>query len=642
MRIASGPRRQRLQYLEQFVTDDASARVLASLRNLYDPIGLAAKPLFLEMIKETLRDLPDDMFSEMILYDTYIDKSLRTKWDLLADPGYELTSDELIENLKEILEDVAVRLQETNGAYLYLRDYPGNDRGKIAELLWKMRDQPVPREPFPLPAQDDAANRVGIRSLLKAVPAPDTERWPVDFFHRSMREYFVARFIARSLITDERRARQILSAAPLLPEIAHFAATILRTRQDDAALVALEKLARSATTDRDDAYIGGNAFTLLHGAGGSLAKRDWSGLRLDHARLRGADLHGTRFAGGSLRYANLDNADLQDADLTEANLEGVRLEETSQVLAVTALNGNQVIAAYEDHSLRKWRRQPGADWESQVIATLDHKTDQLQVTPMGRVLASGEGMLSVLDVAGDAAGSGDSAEVDESGGSSTAGEASIVRCTFRTSSRCRAAVLGGRTALFTEEGDSGQLLVTWLDLINARILDKLDVDETVTAWTQLDEIMFALATPNTIQVVSALGDNGRKAITVADPSVTCLSVRDDGDHVLLAAGHHDGSVSLTQLGPADTGAVAPQWTRHLHDGPVTDIFLDAEEQIITGSIDRRVCVTPMSAIRSDTLPQDAVESAMQSLHLTLHCKGVRFAGVRTEREREKLRSYAES
>ena len=137
MRIASGPRRERVQYLEQFATDDASVRVLASLRSLYDPIGLAAKPLFLEMIKETLRDLPDDTFSETILYDTYIDKSLRTKWELLADPGDELTSDELIENLTEILEDVAVRLQETNGAYLYLRDYQDKDRGKIAELLWR-------------------------------------------------------------------------------------------------------------------------------------------------------------------------------------------------------------------------------------------------------------------------------------------------------------------------------------------------------------------------------------------------------------------------------------------------------------------------------------------------------------------------
>ncbi|MFD2415413.1 pentapeptide repeat-containing protein [Amycolatopsis pigmentata] len=638
MRIASGPRRQRLRYLEQFATDAASARVLANLHNLYDPIGLAAKPLFLEMIKETLRDLPGDTFSEMILYNTYINKSLRTKWELLADPGDELTSHELIENLKEILEDVALRLQESNGAFLYLRDYHDDDRGKIAERLWEMRDQPVPREPFLLASQDDAANRVGIRSLLKAVPAPTPERWPVDFFHRSMREYFVARSIARSLAADAQRARQILSAAPLLPEIAHFVATILRSHQDDAALAVLEDLARSATTDHDGAYLGGNAFTLLRGAGGLLAEKDWSGLRLDHARLRSANLQGARFTGSSLRYANLDNANLQDADLTGADLEGVRLEETSQVLAVTALHGNRVIAAYEDRSLRKWHRQPGAGWESQVVVTLDHKADQLQVTPMGRVLASGEGMLSVLDMAGDADGPGESVEA---AGSSETREDSIIPCAFRTSSRCRAAVLGARNALFTEEKDSGELLITWLDMTSTRVLDTLHVDETVMAWTQLDKGLFAFAVPDAVYVVSLLGDDGRQAITVADPAVTCLSVRADSDYVLLAAGHRDGSVSLTRIDPADTGVVAPQWTRRMHDGPVTDIFLDTEDQVITGSTDRRVCVTRVSAIRSNSPTSDGAESAVQRLHLTLRCKGVRFDGVRTEHEREKLRRYSE-
>jgi hypothetical protein len=428
----------------------------------------------------------------------------------------------------------------------------------------------------------------------------------------------------------------------LLPEITHFAVTILRSGQDDAALAALEKLARSATTGRDDAYLGGNAFTLLHGAGGLLAERDWSGLRLDHARLRGADLQGARFAGSSLRYADLDNANLEDADLTEADLEGVRLEETSQVLAVTAMHDNRVIVAYEDRSLRTWRRQPGAGWESQVVATLDHEADQLQVTPMGRVLASGEGILSVLEVAGDADSSGGSAGAHNSDGSSRVDETSIVRSAFRISSRCRAAVLGARTALFTEEDDAGRLLVTWLDMTNARVLDKLDLDETVTAWTQLDEELFALATPSTMRVMSLLGDKSCKTVTVADPSVTCLSVRAGADHALLAAGHNDGSVSLTKLSPTDTGPMAPQWTRHLHDGPVTSILLDAEEQVITGGTDRMVCVTPVSAIRSDTLTPDAAESAVQSLHLTLRCKGVHFEGVHTEREQEKLRRYADS
>lgn len=635
MRIASGSRRERVRYLEQFAADEASARVLANLRSLYDPIGLAAKPLFLEMIKETLRELPDDTFSETILYETYINKSLRAKWELLADPGDELTSDELIENLKEILEDVAVRLQETNGAYMYLRDYQSKDRGKIAELLWQMRDQPVTRAPFSLAAQDDAANRVGIRSLLKAVPAPDAERWPVDFFHRSVREYFVARAIAHSLTTDAKRARQVLSAAPLLPEIAHFTATILRARPSEAALAALTRLTRSATTDRDDAYLGGNAFTLLHGAGGLLAERDWSGLRLDHARLRGADLRGARFAGSSLRYANLDNANLEDADLTGADLDGVRLEETSQVLAVTALDGNRVIAAYEDGSLREWRGRPGAGWESRVAAVLGHRAERLQVTPLGRVLAVGEGMLTVLDLVG---GDGSAQPAGSAGFNGAPGD-SRVRAAFRTSSRCRAALLGERIALFADEGDGGRLLVAWLDMVTARSLGKLSLDETVTAWAQLDDVLFAFATAGGIRVTWLHGE-GR--VTIADPAVTCLAVRPDGDGALLAAGHHDGSVSLTRLSPADLGAAVLRLTRRLHAGPVTGIHLDTEEQVITGSTDRTVGVTPLSAFQPNTPASENAEPAGQRLYLTLRCQGVRFAGVRTEREQEKLRRYAES
>lgn len=52
-------------------------------------------------------------------------------------------------------------------------------------------------------------------------------------------------------------------------------------------------------------------------------------------------------------------------------------------------------------------------------------------------------------------------------------------------------------------------------------------------------------------------------------------------------------------------------------------------------------MTRVSAIRSDTLTPETAESSVQSLHLTLRCKGVRFDGVRTEREQEKLRRYAE-
>ncbi|MCG5446114.1 N-6 DNA methylase [Micromonospora sp. NIE79] len=85
LRIAPGTRAERVRYLEQFATDDRSTQALEDLRNLYDPIGLAAKPLFLQMIKETLSELPADTFSELTLYDTYVRRSLHRKIELFDD-----------------------------------------------------------------------------------------------------------------------------------------------------------------------------------------------------------------------------------------------------------------------------------------------------------------------------------------------------------------------------------------------------------------------------------------------------------------------------------------------------------------------------------------------------------------------------
>jgi uncharacterized protein YjbI with pentapeptide repeats len=616
LRIASGSRRQRVQYLEQFATDDTSAQVLVNLRGLYDPIGLAAKPLFLQMIKETLTELPDDSFSELIMYDTYINKSLRHKIEFLEDEDLSLTREELIANIRELLEDIAVQLQEANLPYIYLRDFRENDGGKIAALLWKMRDQPVPREPFTESAEDDATNRVGIRSLLKAVPAPDSDRWPADFFHRSMREYFVAHAIVRRLITSPDRARHILSAAPLLPEITHFAAKILLESPDPGALAALESFARSATIALDTAYLGGNAITLLYAARGGLPAVDWSGLRLDHAQLQGADLQGARFADASLRYANLDNANLENADLTGADLEGVQLDETSQVLAVTAGDGNRIVAGYEDNSLREWRSRPGAGWESRVVTVLGHRVDRLQLTPQGRVVASGDGVVSVLD----------------------AGGGHDLTCRFKTNSRFQATVIGAKSVLFAEEIQGGVTRLTWLDMNTARALDTVEIDAAVISCAQLDGKLYAFATLDAVHVITLSQDMKRDVRMVADHGISCIDLRAYGEGVLVATGHQDGMVSVSRIDVANQ-AEEPVvlWGRQLHDGPVTSVLLNADYQVITGSTDRTVCVTPLDDAqpRADHLP-------VQRLHLTLRCQNVRFEGVRTEQEQAKLRQYSAS
>jgi DivIVA domain-containing protein len=614
VRIASGSRRQRVQYLEQFATDETSARVLANLRGLYDPIGLAAKPLFLQMIKETLTELPDDAFSERILYETYIARSLRRKIEFLADADLTLTHDELVTNLQELLEDIAVQLQEENLPFINLRDYQVASGGRMAELLWRMRDQAVPREPFGASADDDATSRVGIRSLLKAVPGPDGDRWPVDFFHRSMREYFVARAIVRRLSADPDRARRILRAAPLLPEITHFVATILRENPNPDALAALESFARGATISLDTGYLGGNAITLLYATRGGLPAVDWSGLRLDHAQLRGANLAGARFAGASLRYANLDNANLDNADLTGADLEGVQLDETTQVLAVAALGGDKIIAAYEDRSLRQWRPHPGAAWESRVIAILDHQADRLQLTPRGRLVASGDGVLSVLDV--------------------HAGQ--VPQCQFRTNSRFRATVLGVKSTLLVEEIHSGVTRLAWLDTTSGRVLDTMETDAAITSCAQVDGKLYAFATFDAVHVIFPGTEVQRGELVLADHGISCVDLRADQDCVLVAVGRQDGTVSVTRVGAGGRDAdPAILWRRALHEAPVTAIQLSADDQVITGSKDRAVCVIPFGSAR----PESAKVSPHR-LRLTLRCANVRIAGVRTDREQAKLRRYA--
>ena len=104
---------------------------------------------------------------------------------------------------------------------------------------------------------------------------------------------------------------------------------------------------------------------------------------------------------------------------------------------------------------------------------------------------------------------------------------------------------------------------------------------------------------------------------------------------MVAAGHLDGSVSVTRVSP--TAAEAPLWRRQVHDGPVTAVLLDGEEQVITGGSDRSVCVTSLASARPDGQPPP-----VHRLQLTLRCRNVRYNGVRTQREQTKLAEYAQS
>jgi len=297
---------------------------LDRIKELYDPIGLAGKVLFLEMIKATLPDLPEDRFDERILYETYVDKSFRRKVELLRDPDSALTDAELFDQLVRLLEQVAAAIHSGGEGTVDLRKFL-NEAGGAATVLWKAAEAP---DDGSVTREEDAAARVGGRSLLRRLRGPEEDNegtWLVDFFHRSMKEYFVARAIVRALGTDDPFAatRALLKEISIQPEIVAFFRLMSDELTDPAQV--LSSIAHSARVDAGTGPLGGAAVSLYNAVQGDFTTQAWSDLNLDgalllRANLAKVDLSRSTLRGASLASADLTGADLRGCDLTDANL----------------------------------------------------------------------------------------------------------------------------------------------------------------------------------------------------------------------------------------------------------------------------------------------------------------------------------
>jgi len=194
--------------------------------------------------------------------------------------------------------------------------------------------------------------------------------------------------------------------------------------------------------------------------------------------------------------------------------------------------------------------------------------------------------------------------------------------------------------LLAEELQGGLTRITWLDVQTGRVLDQRDIDAAIISCAQADGDRYAYATVDAIHVRALSGgvpaDGPRRPAerVLAEHGISCIALRANQDSALLGAGHHDGTVTLTRIGAAgDDNEPSLLWRAELHGGPVTSIMLGPEDQVITGSTDRSLRVTPAEG-------PGAPERPAQLLQLTLRCRGIHFDGVHTEREQEKLRQYS--
>jgi transcriptional regulator with XRE-family HTH domain len=610
-RLAPLPLSERIEHLQAYAEQHDLSGKFERIRRLYDPIGLAGKPLFLQMIKETLPTLPDEDFDELVLYDASVRDSLERKAEMLEDKDMLTLQKEAIEGMVELLEALAVKLLHTGGQAVDLRTF-GADHLDIARVLWKMSEADAGTE-----QAQDARARLGVRSLLKPSPQADQpEAWSVTFCHRSMAEYFVARALARALRHDRPAARDLLSSVILGPEIIDF--TALSVNKDDrvADLArTLAGLARSAALGASHGYLGGNAITLAYRGRRKPTGHRWAGLDLGYADLSGTDLSGADFAGSSLRFATLDNADLSGADLTGCDLTGVRLEETAPVICVApGRTQGSVLACYGDGTIREWLPRGSRLVPQKLLDGLANLKSAAWGPYGDLVVVDGRG-LSIWEIAADEAARQDAFPIR--GGTDdirfAAGAVSFARTDVHQHVaalvNCEAAEVDAAVAL-THDGPVA-----------------FAGNQAVTMPVAANAIGFA-----------RLNQPDRTPLRLPVTNVTAVDVhREEGDAARLLLADGEGHVTSLRVAPdGEAPELSTLATRRLHDGPVLSAAFLSADLVATGGMDRSLAICEWDRNQLRTLHQ---------LKLTLRCVGVRTSGVRGEHERrllEALRARAEA
>lgn len=636
-RIRPVTRTEALADLSRFAKQIGEVHKLEVIRGLYDPIGLASKPLFLQMIKETLAELPEDRFGATTLYETYIKKSLERKGHLLlSDAPLELLSAILL-RLRRVLEVVAVELHNGIGAAVDLRRVEQSQGADMAALLWQMATGAGGTTSKS--AEADARARVSVRSLLTPVPSPNPDEWLVTFFHRSMAEYFLASAIVVALREDDViRTRELLRSRSLSPETIEFVSEMYSDADDGRALDRLLSVARGASVGLPgEVALGGNAISLYYALAQEFPRhaREWQGVNLDYANLNGADLRDCSFRGGSLRYAKLDNADLRGADLREADLTGLRVERTSQVDALCVdAEARTVYASYSDGLIRRWTAAVSGRWSAKTVhrglekrvRCIEVLTDHVALAVSGMdLLIFGRGVeqwttLSVGPVS-----------------------------PFLVGIGCRPMI--SATSLLRYEGGHFQ------------VLDLLDLTMSSSPVGMYDELSYAgggdegviARSPDWVTAGSErwlwstywqggpIGDgylwdlSTREAWRVRSnnelDTVTALDAigPSDGGPGRVFVGTEQGNLFYAEFQSAeDEAQLVPLSSNQHHDGTVTAVRAISRNEVATGGADR--------SIRLWRLAPDGVR--VEVLFLTLRCTGVRLEGVRGDSERRMLEALA--
>jgi glutamate dehydrogenase/leucine dehydrogenase len=602
--LAPIPRSEVIRNVTGAAADAERRQMTERFRSMHDPIGLAGKPLFLEMLKDVIVDpeLPTADFDVVTLYEHYITRSLSRKLEGLDDPELQTERTETITNLRAVLSEIAEVLQRTGLGYVRLGEFKSATKLRFAELLW--------RQSGPEALDLDAKARIGGRSLLGRVDTDDA----VDFCHRSMREYFVAERLCTALKTNRKEAEAFLRDVPVNHEILQFAVQQLHNSGSDRAETTLLALLECAVQP-PPAGVGGRAATLLYQLKGDLpANLDWRGKNFDGVDLEGANLSRLDFTGSSLRNANLTNVNFEDSNFSGCDFTGVRIEETKPVAALAAdPSGERIIAAYSDGALRSWEFRPDGrsvstlvgEWPAGVGGSIGlHESGQVWLH------ANDEWWLL---------------NRQESGlwePSSRFRIADGVACV-----RPRASVLAvTRTGL-----DDGAPIALLVDLErNGKLFTATTGATRHCVPIGSEGIVWSDASTGLlVETMSSSGLRRSIVLPCRKPSSLDVRTRSDGMHV-VAGGTEEGMVHVWTLETRHNEIVPHQiFAGSIHEGAVTDVALLEDARVASGGSDCVVSVTSWA--------EDGSTEVRYRLQLRLRCRGMRIEGLKSEAERLLLR-----
>lgn len=599
VQLASFSRKEATDYLEAVAEKAGVKRQMNQIKHTKDVVGLAAKPLFLQMVRDTM--LSGRKISEwntITLYESYISNCIDRKFE------YQLESPELHlrvktkQNLLHILEDLAWVIQESNGESISIeqfRQYTSEEQ--IDKLLWNLSNSDED-------TLSDAKNCISIRSLLKL----NSEQ--LEFCHRSMREYFVARGLARNLCSDGyEKAKEFLANHSLSTEIIYFSAEYIKeTLSEKEKVFIAERLIYAVRH-----LISGqkcNSLDLLYQLLGELPGDSWNGLHLDYAHLPHADLSGKNFSHTSLRFAVMDNVNFRNADFSYADLTGVRLEETSPVTAIyTNPHDEYFYAEYEDKCIRRWNEINASDMQSYKLKA--NAQPATFIIPFSNGLIRMNNRICCMMEKGD--------------------DGLQPKAQFRVRAGMTPLELRDNMLLYKENGDDETELLYLADLKRSKILNYSQVPVKSTC-SFLDSGAFIVYTED---IGATLVCRDRDPLVILDEKgITCLCVTSNTErHLRLAFGFRNGKIMLFDLFLEEEWHVKHHITIEGCHFYIKSVHILNHDEILVSDLCGNIFVMPIK-------PRIEKEE-VRNYSLQLICSGMNIDQLKSDKEYSVLKGLIE-